>query len=94
MEIIVSHRILEERKNKKVNLCKEMIAKMKETSVDIRALPNSKAKNQLLNSLEKIEGVKHAAIDSSGEHVKVTYRSPASEQQIEHCIYGAGNNIR
>nr|WP_302597531.1 heavy metal-associated domain-containing protein [uncultured Cellulosilyticum sp.] len=67
---------------------------MKEEKIEIRALSKSQAKNQLLNSLEKIEGVKHASIDSSGEVVKVTYDSPASAQQIEHCIYGAGNKIK
>ena len=39
---------------------------MKEEKIEIRALSKSQAKNQLLNSLEKIEGVKHASIDSSG----------------------------
>lgn len=67
---------------------------MKEASIEIRALPNSKAKNQLINSLEKIEGVKHASIDSAGDTVKVTYDCPASEQQIKHCIHGAGNNLK
>lgn len=67
---------------------------MKEEKIEIRALPNADAKNQLINSLDKIDGVKHASIDSSGETVKVTYDSPASAQQIQHCIRGAGNKIR
>ena len=67
---------------------------MKEAKIEIRALPNANAKNQLINGLEKIEGVKHASINSSGDMVKVTYNCPASEDQIEHCIRGAGNKIR
>ena len=67
---------------------------MKKTQIEIRPLTKSDAKNQLINSLDKIEGVKHAAINSSGYLVKVTYDSPASEQQIEHCIRGAGNKLR
>lgn len=67
---------------------------MREEKIEIRALKKSDAKNQLINSLEKIDGVKHASVDSSGDTVKVTYDSPASAQQIQHCIRGAGNKIR
>lgn len=67
---------------------------MKETKVEIRALSKSSARNQLINSLEKIEGVKHASVDHEGDTVKVTYNSPATEQQIQHCIYGAGNKLK
>lgn len=67
---------------------------MKQEKVEIRALPNADAKNQLINSLNKMDGVKHVSINSSGDTVKVTYNSPASAEQIEHCIGGAGNKIR
>ena len=67
---------------------------MKEAKVEIRALEKSDAKNQLINSLDKIDGVKHASINSAGDMVTVSYEHPASEQQIEHCIRGAGNKIR
>lgn len=67
---------------------------MKEEVVEIRPLSNAQAKNQLINALDKIEGVKHATIDSAGDTVKVTYSSPASAEQIAHCIRGAGNKIR
>lgn len=65
---------------------------MKEEKVKIRELPNADARNQLINALDKIEGVKHASV--SGEMVKVTYAEPASAQQIQHCIRGAGNKLR
>lgn len=71
-----------------------MISDMKQEKIEIRALPNADAKNQLINSLYKMEGIKRASIDSSGEVVKVTYDEPASAQQIQHCIRGAGNKIR
>lgn len=67
---------------------------MKEAKVEIRALSKASARNQLINSLEKIEGFKHASVDHEGDTVKVIYSSPASEEQIEHCIYGAGNKIK
>lgn len=67
---------------------------MKKEKVEIRALEKSDAKNQLINSLDKIEGVKHASINSAGDLVTVTYEHPASSQQIQHCIRGAGNKIR
>lgn len=67
---------------------------MKEAKIEIRALTKSDARNQLINALDKIEGVKHASINQEGDTVKVTYRAPASEQQIEHCIYGAGNKLK
>lgn len=67
---------------------------MKEEIVEIRALEKADAKNQLINSLDKIEGVKHASINSAGDTVKVSYEHPASAQQIQHCIRGAGNKIK
>lgn len=67
---------------------------MKEEKVEIRSLGNADAKNQLINSLDKIEGVKHASVNAAGDLVKVTYAHPASAQQIQHCIRGAGNKIR
>ena len=67
---------------------------MKEAKIEIRALTKSDARNQLINALDKIEGVKQASINQSGDLVKVTYQAPASEQQIEHCIYGAGNKLK
>lgn len=71
-----------------------MHIQMKKETIEIRPLPNADAKNQLINSLDKIDGVKHASINAAGDTVKVTYDSPASADQIEHCIYGAGNKIR
>lgn len=67
---------------------------MKKENVEIRALQKSSAKNQLINALEKIEGVKKATVDSAGDTVKVTYNEPATSQQIIHCITGAGNQLR
>lgn len=67
---------------------------MKKETIEICHLPDADAKNQLINSLDKIDGVKHASINAAGDMVKVTYDSPASAQQIEHCICGAGNKIR
>lgn len=65
---------------------------MKKVEVEIRTLPNAHAKNQLENALHKIDGVKEAAV--SGSTVKVSYTSPASEEQIQHSIRGAGNKLR
>lgn len=67
---------------------------MKQEKIEIRALSKSSAKNQLINDLNKIDGVKCASVDSAGETVKVTYDEPASSQQIHHCIRGAGNKLR
>lgn len=58
----------------------------------IRELPNSLARNQLKNSLEKMDGVKHVSVH--GETVKVDYARPANDEDIEDCIRGAGNKLR
>lgn len=65
---------------------------MKKVQIDIRTLPNANAKNQLENALNKIDGVKEAAV--SGSTVKVSYQEPASADQITHCVRGAGNKLR
>lgn len=57
----------------------------------IRELPNSLAKNQLKNSLEKMDGVKHVSIQ--GNVVKVDYDRPANDEDIEDRIRGAGNKL-
>jgi len=65
---------------------------MKQEKVEICTLPSNDARNQLVNALNKIDGVKHASVTS--DTVKVTYDEPASAQQIQHCISGAGNKIK
>lgn len=65
---------------------------MKCEKIEIRTLRSDDARNQLVNALNKIDGVKHASVSS--DLVKVTYDEPASAQQIEHCISGAGNKIK
>lgn len=67
---------------------------MKEEKIEMRALTKSKAQNQLINALEKIEGVSHVSVNHHGDMVKVEYDEPASSQQIHHCIRGAGNKLR
>lgn len=67
---------------------------MKEEKIEIRPLHGADAKNQLINSLDKIDGVKHASINAAGDTVKISYTHPTSAKQIEHCIRGAGNKIR
>ncbi|WP_294406781.1 heavy metal transporter [uncultured Clostridium sp.] len=57
----------------------------------IRNLPNSLAKNQLKNALEKMDGVKHVSIQ--GNSVKVDYDKRANYEDIKHHIRGAGNKL-
>lgn len=57
----------------------------------IRELPNALAKNQLRNSLEKMDGVRHVSIH--GSTVKVDYGRPANDKDIEDRIRGAGNKL-
>lgn len=73
------------------NICEEMIFDMIKGEYKIRSLPNSLAKNQLRNSLEKMDGVKHVAVH--GNTVKVDYDRPANDKDIEDRIRGAGNKL-
>ncbi|MDD6794322.1 MAG: hypothetical protein PUE01_02760 [Clostridiaceae bacterium] len=59
---------------------------------NIRELPSSDARNQLKNSLEKMDGVKHVSVH--GNKVKVDYARPANDEDIEDRIRGAGNKLR
>lgn len=59
---------------------------------NIRELSNAGAKNQLKNSLEKIDGVRHVSIQ--GNKVKVEYARPANDEDIEDRIRGAGNKLK
>ena len=58
----------------------------------IRQLPNSRARNQLKNDLEKMDGVRHVSVQ--GDIVKVDYARPANDEDIEDRIRGAGNKLR
>lgn len=78
--------------NTNVESCEEMMLCMIKGEYNIRELPNSLAKNQLRNSLEKMDGVKHVAIH--GNTVKVDYIRPANDQDIEDRIRGAGNKLK
>lgn len=66
---------------------------MKTEICDIRSLPKDSAKKQLINSLEKIDGVKNVSVDRTGGVVKVKYDDHTSAQEIRQCIAGAGNKL-
>ena len=57
----------------------------------IRELPNSLARNQLKNNLEKMDGVRHVSVH--GDTVKVQYARPANDKDIEAHIGGTGNKL-
>lgn len=58
----------------------------------IRELRDADAKNQLKNSLEKMDDVKHASVQ--GDTVKVEYARPLTDEDIKNRIRGAGNKLR
>lgn len=64
---------------------------MTKAEFKIRDLPNSLAKNQLKNSLEKMDGVRHASVQSGT--VKVDYDSRTNHDDIQDRIKGAGNKL-
>lgn len=66
---------------------------MKTEVCDIRALPKDSAKKQLINSLEKMDGVKSVSVDRTQGIVKVKYDDNTSAQDIRNCIAGAGNKL-
>jgi Copper chaperone len=61
---------------------------------NVSGLANSQSKTQLLNALDKVEGVQEVAVDLARGTVEVDYNSPASESQIKMCIENTGYKIQ
>jgi Copper chaperone len=67
---------------------------MKTVHYEVSGMTGSLSKTQLLNSLDKIEGIQGVAVDLSRGTVEVDYNEPADSQQIQDCIRKTGFDIR
>lgn len=59
---------------------------MNNVSYNVTGVMNSTIKNNLKNSLEKIEGIQDISIDKGRSMIMVNFNEPANEKDIRECV--------
>lgn len=67
---------------------------MQNVHYNVSGLVNSQSKTQVLNALDKMEGVQEVAVDIARGTIEVGFNEPANPEKIRICIESTGYEIQ